>query len=126
MESIDLLPSPGLGSEWTKSLPTDEGRESDQIFEFDGVSTAVTIPPEVIHHGLPPTFTIATWMKHKDTPDQDRHVKEHVICSADNHSKKCKCLDFMQSFHISSTFILVLSYFMRSDFFHGKLLPIII
>lgn len=86
MESIDLLPSPGLGSEWTKSLPTDEGRESDQIFEFDGVSTAVTIPPEVIHHGLPPTFTIATWMKHKDTPDQDRHVKEHVICSADNHN----------------------------------------
>jgi len=87
MESIDLLPSPGIGSEWTKSLPTDEGRESDQIFEFDGASSAVAIPPDVLDHNLASTFTIATWMKHKQHPDQDKHVKEHIICSADDHSK---------------------------------------
>lgn len=85
MESIDLLPSPGIGSEWTKSLPTDEGRESDQIFEFDGASSAVAIPPDVLDHNLASTFTIATWMKHKQHPDQDKHVKEHIICSADDH-----------------------------------------
>jgi len=87
MESIDLLPSPGIGSEWTKSLPTDEGRESDQIFEFDGASSAVAIPPDVLDHNLASTFTIATWMKHKQHPDQDKHVKEHIVCSADDHSK---------------------------------------
>ncbi|XP_047103065.1 calsyntenin-1 [Schistocerca piceifrons] len=86
MESIDLLPSPGIGSEWTKSLPTDEGRESDQIFEFDGVSSAVTIPSDVMDHNLSPVFTIATWMKHKQNPDQDKHVKEHILCSADDHN----------------------------------------
>jgi hypothetical protein len=87
MESVDLLPSPGIGSEWTKSLPTDEGRESDQIFEFDGASSAVAIPSDVLDHNLSSTFTIATWMKHKQHPDQDKHVKEHIICSADDHSK---------------------------------------
>jgi hypothetical protein len=87
MESVDLLPSPGIGSEWTKSLPTDEGRESDQIFEFDGASSAVAIPSDVLDHSLASTFTIATWMKHKQHPDQDKHVKEHIICSADDHSK---------------------------------------
>ncbi|PSN32451.1 Calsyntenin-1 [Blattella germanica] len=60
--------------EWTKSLPTDEGRESDQIFEFDGASSAVAIPSDVLDHNLASTFTIATWMKHKQHPDQDKHV----------------------------------------------------
>ncbi|KAK8771654.1 hypothetical protein V5799_025100, partial [Amblyomma americanum] len=31
-DSVDLLPSPGVGAEWTQCLPTDEGRESDQIY----------------------------------------------------------------------------------------------
>lgn len=34
--AIDLLPSPGVGAEWTKPLISDEGHESDQMFEFDG------------------------------------------------------------------------------------------
>uniref|UniRef100_V5GPF1 Calsyntenin-1 n=1 Tax=Anoplophora glabripennis TaxID=217634 RepID=V5GPF1_ANOGL len=33
--AIDLLPSPGVGAEWTKPLISDEGHESDQMFEFD-------------------------------------------------------------------------------------------
>uniref|UniRef100_A0A8D9AP55 Calsyntenin-1 n=1 Tax=Cacopsylla melanoneura TaxID=428564 RepID=A0A8D9AP55_9HEMI len=85
-ESIDLLPTPGLpGAEWTKKLATDEGHESDQMFEFDGVSSAVAIPNDVLDHGLSPQFTISTWMKHKPIPHQDKHIKEHILCSADDH-----------------------------------------
>lgn len=98
MDSVDLLPSPGIGSEWTKSLPTDEGRESDQIFEFDGTSSAVAIPSDVLDHSLASVFTIATWMKHKQHPDQDKHVKEHIICSADDHSKYHCYLSFASLF----------------------------
>lgn len=86
-ESVDLLPNPGLGAEWTRSLPSDEGHESDQIFEFDGSSTAAVVPGSVLDENLSHTFTIATWMKHKQNPDQDRRSKEHILCSADDHSK---------------------------------------
>lgn len=86
-ESIDLLPTPGTpGSEWTKTLATDEGHESDQMFEFDGVSSAVAIPNDVLDHSLSSTFTIATWMKHKPQLNQDKYTKEHILCSADDHS----------------------------------------
>ncbi|KAK6634850.1 hypothetical protein RUM44_000097 [Polyplax serrata] len=83
--SVDLLPSPGLGTEWTKPLPTDEGRESDEIFEFDGANTAVAIPTDVLDHNLSSVFTISAWLKHKHIPNQEKHVKEHVVCSADDH-----------------------------------------
>ena len=83
---MDLLPSPGLGTEWTKPLPTDEGRESDEIFEFDGSTTAVAIPKDVVDHNLSTVFTISAWLKHKHIPNQEKHVKEHVVCSADDHS----------------------------------------
>ncbi|KAK7573926.1 hypothetical protein V9T40_011117 [Parthenolecanium corni] len=85
-ESVDLLPTPGApGSEWTKTLATDEGHESDQMFEFDGVSSAVAIPNDVLDHSLSSTFTIATWMKHKLQMNQDKLTKEHILCSADDH-----------------------------------------
>lgn len=92
--SIDLLPSPGVGTEWTKSLPTDEGRESDEIFEFDGANTAVAIPNDVLDHNLSSVFTISAWLKHKHIPTQEKHVKEHVFCSADDHSE-CSSFDFL-------------------------------
>jgi len=84
-ESIDLLPSPGLGAEWTKSLPTDEGHESDPMFEFDGSSTAVVVPDGLVGHNPGENFTIATWLKHAPHPELDRHTKEHIICNADDH-----------------------------------------
>ncbi|KAF4533082.1 hypothetical protein B566_EDAN017269 [Ephemera danica] len=84
-ESVDLLPNPGLGAEWTRSLPSDEGHESDQIFEFDGSSTAAVVPSTVLDEALSHTFTVATWMKHKQNQDQDRRAKEHILCSADDH-----------------------------------------
>lgn len=85
--AVDLLPNPGLGAEWTKPLISDEGHESDQMFEFDGSSTAVTVPKSVLDHNLASSFTIATWMRHGQHPGQDKHVKEHILCSADDHSK---------------------------------------
>lgn len=63
------------------------GHESDQMFEFDGSSTAVSIPNSVLNHSLSATFTIATWMRHGEHNEQDKHVKEHILCSADDHSK---------------------------------------
>lgn len=84
-QSVDLLPSPGVGAEWTKTLKTDEGHESDQIFSFDGATTAAVIPESVLNHSLSSTFSVSTWMKHAEHPDMDRHRKEHVICLADDH-----------------------------------------
>lgn len=77
-DSISLLGGHGASQ--------DEGRESDQIYEFDGASSAVTIDPTVLEH-LTSTFTLSTWLKHKHHPEQDKHVKEHILCSADDHSK---------------------------------------
>lgn len=68
------------------AIKHDEGRESDQMYEFDGSNTAVAIPNDVLDHGLSSAFTISTWMKHKPVTHQDKHVKEHILCSADDHS----------------------------------------
>ncbi|XP_023227601.1 calsyntenin-1-like isoform X2 [Centruroides sculpturatus] len=85
-DSIDLLPSPGIGAEWTRELPTDEGHESDQIYEFDGVTNAVVIPESTLNHNLTNNFTVAFWMKHEPLPDHNNsHMKEHIICNADDH-----------------------------------------
>nr|XP_018917403.1 PREDICTED: calsyntenin-1 [Bemisia tabaci] len=80
-ESVELLNS----GEWTKTLSVDDGRDSDEMYEFDGVSSAVAIPNTVLNHGLASTFTISTWMKHKSQPHLDKHAKEHILCSADDH-----------------------------------------
>ncbi|XP_074603874.1 calsyntenin 1 isoform X2 [Brevipalpus obovatus] len=86
--TTDLLPSPGLGTEWTRDLPTDEGHESDQIFEFDGSTSAVAIPESVLDHNLTDKFAISFWMKHEPPLDHtNKHIKEHILCNADDHKK---------------------------------------
>ena len=86
--SIDLLPSPSLNS-WTKALPTDDGKESDEIFSFDGKTNAIEIPNERFNHTLSSHFTIATWMKHEENlEDTSEHgEKEHIFCNADGESE---------------------------------------
>lgn len=64
---------------------SDEGHESDQIFEFDGENSAVAIPNNVLNHELAATFTISSWMKHKNHLPVDKHRKEHILCLADDH-----------------------------------------
>jgi len=82
------LPSPGIGAEWTRDLPTDEGHESDQIYEFDGATNAVVVPEATLNHNLTNKFTISFWMKHEPPADRNnKHIKEHIVCNADDHSK---------------------------------------
>ena len=58
-----------------------------QVFVFDG-ATGVTVPPEVMSHNLTRNFTMSVWLKHDHHAGQDKHVKEHILCNADDHRKK--------------------------------------
>ncbi|XP_012282525.1 calsyntenin-1 [Orussus abietinus] len=84
-DSVDLLPTPGPASSWTSGLSRDEGREADEIFEFDGASSAAIVPNDVLDHSLARKFSIGVWVKHRPRPRQDPHVKEHILCAADDH-----------------------------------------
>ncbi|XP_048486862.1 calsyntenin-1 [Plutella xylostella] len=85
-KTVDLLPNPGAGNEWAKSLKPDSSsnRDGEQMFEFDGATSAM-VPPSVLPHHLASSFSISTWMRHAPSPDMDKHTKEHVLCMADDH-----------------------------------------
>ncbi|XP_017062784.1 calsyntenin-1 isoform X2 [Drosophila eugracilis] len=78
---IDLLPH---GAEWTKELSYDEGAEP--IFHFDG-NTGVVVPDSIIDHYDFSThaFSILTMFRHNSQGVSNKHVKEHIVCSADDH-----------------------------------------
>ncbi|KMZ07386.1 calsyntenin-1 [Drosophila simulans] len=77
----DLLPH---GAEWTKELSYDEGLEP--IFHFDG-STGVVVPASVIDHYdfSSQPFSILTLFRHNSQIETNKHVKEHIVCNADDH-----------------------------------------
>ncbi|KAM9812305.1 calsyntenin-2-like [Syngnathus typhle] len=79
--STDLLPAPSATTNWTASLMTDSGRDSDLIFRFDG-HQAAKIPDLVVPQNLTDQFTIATWMKHGPSPGI-RAEKETLLCNSD-------------------------------------------
>nr|XP_046149384.1 calsyntenin-2-like [Oncorhynchus gorbuscha] len=79
--STDLLPAPSISTNWTASLVTDSGRDSDLIFRFDG-RQAAKIPDQMVPQNLTDQFTIATWMKHGPTPGL-RAEKETLLCNSD-------------------------------------------
>ncbi|XP_076591911.1 calsyntenin-2-like [Chaetodon auriga] len=79
--STDLLPAPSAATNWTASLVTDSGRDSDLIFRFDG-RQAAKIPAWVVPQNLTDQFTIATWMKHGPSPGL-RAEKETLLCNSD-------------------------------------------
>ncbi|XP_048836924.1 calsyntenin-2 isoform X2 [Brienomyrus brachyistius] len=79
--STDLLPAPSASTNWTASLLTDSGRDSDLIFRFDG-RQAAKIPDWVVPQNLTDQFTIATWMKHGPSPGL-RAEKETLLCNSD-------------------------------------------
>lgn len=83
--SIELLPAPGAGKDWTAGLHSDEGHEGDLIYEFEGDSSGAIVPESVLDHNLTNIFTISTWLKHKSHPNMDKHTKEHILCNADDH-----------------------------------------
>uniref|UniRef100_A0A0L8HJY8 Calsyntenin C-terminal domain-containing protein n=1 Tax=Octopus bimaculoides TaxID=37653 RepID=A0A0L8HJY8_OCTBM len=99
-DSVDLLPSPSVAT-WTSSLPTDDGKESDQIFAFDGQTNAVEVPDGHLNHSLTSHFTISTWMKREhnskrfggqSSPNKAR--KEHILCMSDGERKWPFALEF--------------------------------
>ncbi|MCJ8732067.1 hypothetical protein PDJAM_G00206690 [Pangasius djambal] len=79
--SVDLLPAPSASANWTASLLTDSGRDSDLVFHFDG-RQAANIPELVVPQNLTEQFTIATWMKHGPSPGL-RGEKETLLCNSD-------------------------------------------
>lgn len=79
--STDLLPAPSSTTNWTASLVSDSGRDSDLIFRFDG-RQAAKIPDRVVPQNLTDHFTIATWMKHGPSPGL-RAEKETLLCNSD-------------------------------------------
>ncbi|MEQ2205035.1 Calsyntenin-2, partial [Xenoophorus captivus] len=79
--STDLLPAPSPSANWTASLLTDSGRESDLIYRFDGWQAA-NVPDHVVPQNLTDQFTIATWMKHGPSPGL-RAEKETILCNSD-------------------------------------------
>lgn len=85
---IDLLPKL---SSWTKDLIYDEGGV-DAVFHFDGNSGAIVPSTLVAHHdfALHP-FSIVTIFRHHSIMSNDKHTKEHIVCSADDHSKYFVC-----------------------------------
>ncbi|XP_078413927.1 calsyntenin-1 isoform X2 [Cetorhinus maximus] len=79
--TIDLLPSPSSNTNWTVGLPTDNGHDSDQVFEFNGTQ-AVKIPEGVLTTNLKEPFTISVWMRHG--PGSSIHgEKETIFCNSD-------------------------------------------
>ncbi|XP_067826454.1 calsyntenin-1 isoform X3 [Heptranchias perlo] len=79
--TVDLLPSPSSITNWTVGLPTDNGHDSDQVFEFNGTQ-AVKIPEGVLTTNLKEPFTISVWMRHG--PGSSVHgEKETVLCNSD-------------------------------------------
>ncbi|XP_072945849.1 calsyntenin-1 [Epargyreus clarus] len=83
-KTIDLLPSPGAGNEWAKSLKPDSGRDGEQLFAFDGASTAAAVPESLLPT-LGGAFAMSAWLRHAPPPDHDKHRKEHLLCLADDH-----------------------------------------
>ncbi|XP_029103718.1 calsyntenin-1 isoform X2 [Scleropages formosus] len=76
--TAELLPAPSSSAHWTASLPTDNGHDSDQVFEFNGTQ-AVKVPEGVVSSSLAQPFTISVWMRH-GPGGQD---KETILCNSD-------------------------------------------
>ncbi|KAJ1074469.1 hypothetical protein K5549_001164 [Capra hircus] len=76
--TAELLPSPGGSWNWTVGLPTDNGHDSDQVFEFNGTQ-AVRVPDGIISVNPKEPFTISVWMRHGPFGKK----KETILCSSD-------------------------------------------
>uniref|UniRef100_A0A8C0H2A1 Cadherin domain-containing protein n=1 Tax=Chelonoidis abingdonii TaxID=106734 RepID=A0A8C0H2A1_CHEAB len=76
--TAELLPPPSSTANWTVGLPTDNGHDSDQVFEFNGTQ-AVKIPDGVITVTLKEPFMISVWMRHGPGTKE----KETILCNSD-------------------------------------------
>ncbi|XP_077459005.1 calsyntenin-1 isoform X3 [Stigmatopora argus] len=76
--TVELLPAPSSSANWTVGLPTDNGHDSDQVFEFNGTQ-AVKIPGGLVRTSLKEPFTISVWMRHGPGAQE----KETILCNSD-------------------------------------------
>ena len=92
---VELLPfekDEKAFGKWFEDRPItsfiDSDVDSDEIYYFNGQSTALSVPEDYFDENkLNSIFTISSWIKHDQHLNQDKHIKEHIICSADDHSK---------------------------------------
>lgn len=83
------MPSPDTEG-WTHNIPTDDGHEMDEVFSFDGHSTALEVPESVFNHVLHKRFTISAWLRHDASQvsyPQAKSPKEHIVCMSDGDGK---------------------------------------
>ncbi|XP_049609973.1 calsyntenin-1 isoform X4 [Syngnathus scovelli] len=76
--ATELLPAPSSSTNWTVGLPTDNGHDSDQVFEFNGTQ-AIKVPDGLVSTSLQEPFTISVWMRH----GPGAHEKETILCNSD-------------------------------------------
>ncbi|KAM4652050.1 calsyntenin-1 [Discoglossus pictus] len=76
--TAELLPTPSSTTNWTIGLPTDNGHDSDQVFEFNGTQ-AVKIPEGIVTADLKEPFVISVWMRHGPGSQE----KETILCNSD-------------------------------------------
>ncbi|XP_039508939.1 calsyntenin-1 isoform X1 [Pimephales promelas] len=76
--TVELLPAPSTSANWTVGLPTDNGHDSDQVFEFNGTQ-AIKVPEGVVSTTLKEPFTISVWMRH----GPGSREKETILCNSD-------------------------------------------
>ncbi|XP_030078356.1 calsyntenin-1 isoform X2 [Microcaecilia unicolor] len=78
LDTVDLLPLPSTTANWTSGLPTDNGHDGDQVFEFNGTQ-AVKIPGGVVMTNLEKPFVVSVWVRHGPGSKD----KETIFCNAD-------------------------------------------
>uniref|UniRef100_A0A8D2JB31 Calsyntenin-1 n=2 Tax=Varanus komodoensis TaxID=61221 RepID=A0A8D2JB31_VARKO len=76
--TVELLPPPSTAANWTIGLPTDNGHDSDLVFEFNGTQ-AVKVPDSVVTINMKEPFVISVWMRHGPGTKE----KETVLCNSD-------------------------------------------
>ncbi|CAL1605997.1 unnamed protein product [Knipowitschia caucasica] len=76
--TVELLPAPSSSANWTVGLPTDNGHDSDQVFEFNGTQ-AIKVPEGLVSSSLKEPFTVSVWMRH----GPGAHEKETILCNSD-------------------------------------------
>ncbi|XP_078281563.1 calsyntenin-1 isoform X1 [Rhinoraja longicauda] len=79
--TVDLLPSPSSSTNWTVGLPTDNGHDSDEVFEFNG-TLAVKIPDGILTTNPEEPLTISVWMLHGPGAGIQGE-KETILCNSD-------------------------------------------
>ncbi|XP_076874575.1 calsyntenin-1 isoform X2 [Brachyhypopomus gauderio] len=76
--TTELLPAPSTTTNWTAGVPTDNGHDSDLVFEFNGTQ-AIRVPEGVVSTSLREAFTLSVWMQHGPSGTE----KETIICNSD-------------------------------------------